>query len=399
MSHTPVSTARATAEAMPVDVLCANLSTNAYGRAYMLAHILARRHPVRMLGVTFGDGLWPPCDDGSLEVVALPGGRFPAFARTLRRLADMATAPVLLAVKPRPSSFGAALLARRRTGAAVVLDIDDWDLAGVYQRGAWRQRVREIALICDPYSNLYLRWLGGQAHRADAVTVASRTLKALFGGTVIPHARDTATLDPARFDRVACRAALGLGDEPVVMFLGTLRPHKGLEELVRAVHRLADLDARLVIVGAERGDPYAARLSEKGGPAVTLRPPQPWSAIGPTLVAADAVALPQRDVPFARAQLPAKLFDAMALTRPIVATAVSDLPEILAGCGLVVPPGDADALAAALRRVLANPAEAAALGAAARARCVERYSWDAVAPVLEGVIEGAVAGRGGSLRW
>lgn len=376
---------------LPIDLLCANLSSNAYGRVYMLAHMLARKHPVRVLGVTFGQGLWPPGDDGSIEVVALPGGRFPGFARTLRQLADLATAPVLIAVKPRLASYGAALLARRKTGAAVVLDIDDWDLEGDYGRSTWRRRVGEVATAADPYSNLYLRWLGRRVDKADAVTVASRGLQGLFGGTLIHHVRDTAALDPARFDRPACRAALGLGETPTVIFLGTPRPHKGLEDLVHAVLALADVPAHLVIVGAAPGDPFAAHLAAIGGSAVTLRPPQPWSDIGPTLIAADAVALPQRDLPFAQAQLPAKLFDAMALARPIVATAMSEIPEILDGCGLVVSPGDPAALTAALRRVLTDPAAGSALGAAARRRCVECYSWDAVAPTLEGVVERAQA--------
>ncbi len=379
---------------VPVDLLCANLSSNAYGRVYMLAQLLAERHPVRVLGVTFGEGLWPPADDGSLDVVALPGGRFPGFGRTLRRLAELATAPVLVAAKPRLSSFGAALIARRRTGAALVLDIDDWDLAGDYGRAAWRRRAGEIATFADPYSNLYLRWLGHRVHEADAVTVASRPLQTLFGGTLLYHVRDTAALDPARFDRARCRAALGIGATPTVIFLGTPRPHKGLEELVHAVQALSDIGARLLVVGAAPGDPYAAALAALGGPALTLHPPQPWSAIGETLIAADAVALPQRDLPFAQAQIPAKLFDAMALARPIVATAVGELPEILDGCGLVVSPGDVGALAAALRRLLTDPAIAATLGAAARRRGVERFSWSAAAPVLEQVIQAAARRAG-----
>lgn len=377
-----------------VDVLCANLSSNAYGRAYLLAHLLAPRHPVRVLGVAFGRGLWPPCDDGSLTVVELPGGRLPRFLGTLDRLARLATAPVLVAVKPRPSSFGAALWARRRTGAAVVLDIDDWDVAGVYGRGNLAQRLREVAALADPYSNLYLRLLGRCVGRADAVTVASPPLQARFGGTLLPHVRDTAALDPARFDRAACRAALGVGDHPTVVFLGTPRPHKGLEELAAAVARLGGIGARLVVVGAEPGDAFARRLADIGGEAVALWPPRPWDRIGETLMAADAVALPQRDVPFAHAQIPAKLFDAMALARPVVATDVGWMPEVLAGCGVIVPPGDVDALAGALRRLLTDPEAAARLGAAARARCVERFSWDAARPVLEGVVAAAAARRG-----
>ena len=65
----------------------------------------------------------------------------------------------------------------------------------------------------------------------------------------------------------------------------------------------------------------------------------------------------------------------MALGRPIVSTRVSMIPEILEGCGVVVAPGDPVALGAAIARLADDRALARRLGRAARARCVERYSF------------------------
>src|SRR2546430_10699219 len=76
--------------------------------------------------------------------------------------------------------------------------------------------------------------------------------------------------------------------------------------------------------------------------------------------AADVVVVPQRDTPDTRGQVPAKLFDAMALGRPIVSTRVSMIPEILEGCGLLVEAGDVSALGAAIAPPLDHPGEAAA---------------------------------------
>jgi glycosyltransferase involved in cell wall biosynthesis len=97
--------------------------------------------------------------------------------------------------------------------------------------------------------------------------------------------------------------------------------------------------------------------------------------------------VPQRDSSDTRGQVPAKLFDAMALGRPIVSTRVSMIPEILEGCGLLVPPGDATALGAAVARLLDRPDEAGALGAAARRRAVERYSFEAARRALYPLVE------------
>lgn len=385
---------------MRIDLLGANLSSNAYGRTYLLGQVLSRRHRVRVIGPTFGTGIWAPGDDGSLEVLAFPGGRFPAFRRTMAAMARAVDADLVIAVKPRPASLGTARMARRRLGIPIVLDIDDWDLAGVYGLGRLGALAREILRLRDPYSNLYLRLLtrglspdrplrpGRETRRPDAVTVVSRALQARFGGVILPHGRDTAALDPALHDGAGGRARLGIAREaPLVLFLGTPRPHKGLEPLAEAVASLQDLGAKLAIVGAPPGDAWCRGLAAAHPAAVRLYPPQPWALLGPTLAAADVVALPQARLPFTEAQVPAKVYDAMAMARPIVASAVGDLPEILDGgaAGLLVPPGDTASLATALRRLLTDRALAAGLGAAARRRAVEHYSYAAMEGVLEGV--------------
>jgi len=111
------------------------------------------------------------------------------------------------------------------------------------------------------------------------------------------------------------------------------------------------------------------------------------------LVAADVVAVPQRATTDTLGQVPAKLFDAMALARPIVSTSVSMIPEILDGCGLVVEPGDVPALAGAIKRLLDNAEEAAALGRRARQRCEARYSFRVARATLFPLIERLTARR------
>ncbi len=109
------------------------------------------------------------------------------------------------------------------------------------------------------------------------------------------------------------------------------------------------------------------------------------------LAAADVVAVPQRATSDTLGQVPAKIFDAMALGRPVVSTRVSMIPEILEGCGLLVEPGDVSGLAAAMARLLDRPAEAEALGSRARERCVERYSFQSARRDLFPLIERVMA--------
>src|SRR5439155_903709 len=168
-----------------------------------------------------------------------------------------------------------------------------------------------------------------------------------FGDAVWRPARDGAVRYRAlpaarwpRFDRAAARARLGVGDARVVMFLGTPRGHKGVEDLVEAT---AGLDAaRLVLVGANADRAAARRWAARGHVKVVGE--IPFDDVPRYLVAADVVAVPQRATTDTLGQVPAKLFDAMALGRPIVSTAVSMIPEILEGCGVLVRPGDTTAL-------------------------------------------------------
>ena len=83
--------------------------------------------------------------------------------------------------------------------------------------------------------------------------------------------------------------------------------------------------------------------------------------------------VPLTDGELARSQMPCKVFEAMAMGKPIVASALSDLPEVLDGCGHLVAPGRPDAVAQALETIFGDPAAAREMGERARVRCVERY--------------------------
>jgi len=354
-----------------VSVLAADLSDNATGRADLLARLLASRYEVEVVGPRFGAEVWKPARDGAIAQRSVEAGGYPGFARRVGALLELVDGDILVASKPRPTSFGLGLLARARRRRPLVLDIDDWEVGFFSRSGVWGAAGRVLNLT-DP-NGLTWTWLAEKlVSRADAVTVASRFLERRFGGTLLPHVRDTDAWNPARYDRAAARARLGVGDDKVVMFLGTPRGHKGVDDLVEAVGSLGR-GVVLALVGVDPARSGAPRWSAPSHVRVTGE--IPFDEVPRHLVAADVVAVPQRDTTDTIGQVPAKLFDAMALGRPIVSTSVSMIPEILEGCGLVVAPGDVSALAGAIKRLLDNPGEAAALGRRARERCEARYSF------------------------
>ena len=372
---------------MKISVLCFDLSGNAAGRADLLARLVAPLGDVEVVGPQSGPGIWAPVAAEGVRYVSVPSRRFPGFAATARALLRRADGDLVYASKPRLASAGIGYLGRLRGRRPLVLDVDDWEV-GFFLRGGLAGTIGRAANLANP-AGLPWTWLMERlTGAADGITVASRFLQERFGGVLIPHVRDTDAWRPGRADPSAVRRRLGVEGERLVLFLGTPRAYKGVDDLSAAVARLGRRDVVLAVVGTDPDGPTARRL-RAGHPTIRVAGPIPFHQVPAYLEAADVVAVPQRDTSDTRGQVPAKLFDAMALGRPIVSTRVSMIPEILDGCGIVVAPGDVAGLAAAVERLVDHPDEARALGARARGRAVERYSFaaarDALFPLLRGL--------------
>jgi glycosyltransferase involved in cell wall biosynthesis len=197
-----------------------------------------------------------------------------------------------------------------------------------------------------------------------------------FGGAarfaVIPNG-----VDPAEFADLkggaAFRAQYGLGDAPVVLFLGRLHPRKGAHLLAAAFCAANIPGARLVIAGPDEGGlalltPYRddARIIVTG----YLDAQQRLAA----LAAADVFALTAVGEGLSMAAL-----EALAAGVPTLLSPECHLPEAAAaGAGLEAA-RTVEPLAAALAALLTDPAKRAQMGAAARALVAERFTWAKVA--------------------
>ena len=157
-------------------------------------------------------------------------------------------------------------------------------------------------------------------------------------------------------------------------------PLKGLIFLVEALAKLrTERDASLVVVGRARHDGPVRRAIERFGvsEAVTFETEIAWSRLVDLYRHAEVAVVPSLYEGFS---LPAA--EAMATGTPLVATNAGALPEVAGVDGetaVLVPPGDAEALAAAIRGLLADAALRRRIGAAARRRVLDRFTWRATA--------------------
>ncbi|MCU1354685.1 MAG: mshA [Acidimicrobiales bacterium] len=204
---------------------------------------------------------------------------------------------------------------------------------------------------------------------------------------IVPPGVEHAFFSPG--DRRGARDALGLGDHPVLLFVGRIQPLKGLSVAVGALAALGRPDAELVVVGGPSGAEGEAELARVVAQAdrlgVTDRirfvPAQPHHLLSTYYRAADVVLVPSRSESFGLVAL-----EAAACGVPVVATAVGGLRTLVdhGRTGLLVHRREPEAFASAVAQVLHDPAWAAALGAAAAERA-RGFTWSTAAARLRRV--------------
>jgi glycosyltransferase involved in cell wall biosynthesis len=371
---------------MKISLLSPDVSQNCMARAHLLYRMLTVDHDVEILGPAFGGQVWEPLRlqrDVAIKVVPLG---------SCAEMAKHADGDVLYAIKPRPTSLGVALEARRQRDRPLLVDIDDWESGFLYDdvitmvRSGFRDGTKWVARVLldvrSPNNAYKTALMERQVSKADAVTATSSWLADRYHGSVIVQSRDTRALDPSLVDRDKARSELGIAPgTTVLLFMGTPRKHKGLDKVLAALDRLGRDDLLFMVVGGDPGLPERPDVKVFGW--------QPYGGLTRFLAAADVVVVAQEPTPGARGQMPTKAYDAMAMGRPVIATDVADLATTVDGCGLLVPPNNVPALARAIAALADDQDLRTRLGQAGRRRCIDRFSDDAVRPQLQQILDRA----------
>ncbi|RIX84827.1 glycosyltransferase WbuB [Acidovorax cavernicola] len=341
----------------------------------------------------------------------------PAQPRALARVAHLfsfmvSSMPLLLAqarwkpdlvfvVEPPLLCAPAALLFSKMLGIKSWLHIQDHEVDAAFSLGHLRGAgVRRVALSLE-------RWLLSRFSRVSSISAAMLDKardKGIGEGRLVlfPNWVDVSAIRPTTDTPDTANAAGGyrteLGiprDAVVVLYAGSLGTKQGIELLAEAAGLLADQpDIHFVICGnGPSRDPLMSACA--GLERVHFLDLQPAERLNELLGMADVHVLPQR-ADAADLVMPSKLAGMFASAKAVIATAHpgTELGNAVAQRGLVVPPGDAAALANAIAQLAHSPALREALGAAGRAFAQAELDQNAILSRFEQELVRCVADRG-----
>lgn len=302
------------------------------------------------------------------------------FAAVQRRFGAEADRFDLVYVRDHPAA-SPCCRAATRTGVPLVLEVNG--------------PPHEVALAYGwtrPLVPVLRRLFADRVRRATAVITVTELLGKYVAGLgkgVDVHVIGNGA-DPDRF-RPATPA-----DPPYALFIGAFAVWQGIKTLLAAIDR-PEWPAGLPLVfagdGLERPKVEAAAARDE---RVRYLGPVPY-ADAPALLAGATVSLSPKSGVGDRARTglsPLKLYESMSCGVPVIVTDLHGQSEPVAEsrCGLIVPPDDPVALAAAVAEMVRQPEAARAMGQRGRAAVLERYSWDAAAGRTADVLRGVVNG-------
>jgi glycosyltransferase involved in cell wall biosynthesis len=301
--------------------------------------------------------------------------------------------PVEIADRPRPARDAAAVLRLRRLLAGARPEVVHAHglragaVAALALAGAAWRRHHRCALIVTVHNAPPAAGPAGAgyavleriaARRADAVTCVSgdllarmRGLGAAVAGLAVVPAPPARTPGPEAV--AAARSGLGAAGQPVVLAAGRLAPQKGFATLLAAAASWQGRDPCPVLALAGAGPLERTLRAEAGARGLRMRFLGQRGDVPALLAAADVVVVPSR-----WEGQPLIVQEALRAGRPLVASRAGGIPDLTGeDAAVLVPPGNAPALAAAVLAVLDDPGLAARLSEAARARAAALPGEDA----------------------
>jgi glycosyltransferase involved in cell wall biosynthesis len=363
-----------------------DMGHNPAGRAYLLADIARRDFDVKLIGPLFkqyGSKLWEPLEgQTAVEIETFPGGALSSYLATIVEQVERNPADIVYVSKPRLPSLIFGLLMRARHGATIIVDVDDHELSfykddkPLSLDAALRAARANPADADMPYANVWTQLSEELVKLAGGVTVSNIALQERFGGLIVRHARDEDVFSIDERRRQEVRKEFGLTEaDRAIVFVGTPRPHKGIYRIAEALERLGDERLVFVMIGSFTDASTRNQIAKYKKARIKCFDNQPWERLPELVAMADAVAILQD--PKSRVseyQIPAKLTDALALGRPVLATRVAPFADLFDKNAMLPVDSDAD-LDRLLKELAASPEAFADRARRGRAQFLSEFSY------------------------
>ena len=363
---------------MQILMLCPQVSGSSFAVSYLYGKALSKNHEVKFLGPLFG--MKPFVEDAKLNIEFVePPVKMPIqagmaglyFSNVSKLLKTQNDYDAIHTFKLLPNTAPVAAKIKEKTGKPFVLTIDDYD----------------VASPSNPIKKLVLNWSANAYKKANVITTASTGLQKSYGGEVVYYSANEDIFDPKKHDGEEVRRKYGLENKIVVSHVGTLRPHKGVDDLINAVKKLNDPEVKLLLFERNSDKKYLEHCKKLSGPeTIWIKDNTTWD-VPEFLAATDVYVIPTKDTPYARAETPLKIFEAMAMGKAVVASDIGDMQIFLdeGNCGVLVKPDETDLLQKALGNLISNESLRHELGERARQHYLKKFGFSVLEKQLNGI--------------
>ena len=316
-----------------ITLIVHNLSANPIARAYPIALALERiGYEIEIVGFLIEKNkvYQPYADKFNYKTVFIGNGGMLHYLKGLPKLLKLIDGDIIYTFKPRMTSFFVGLL-KSRFGIKkeLILDAEDDELFFTYRNHLHFLYYFFLRGWNNPNSHLKLLLLHLFLWPAKKRTVVSSKLKKKYGGIIIYHGPDENIYNPDLFDKTKSREEFNLPqDKKLILFAGVPHEHKGIRTIIEALERLNNDELALVCAGPPDHELFIEAKNRLRDNCIMLGMVD-HNKIASLLAAVDITPILQKKMKFTESQMPAKLFEAMAMKKLIIATDASDIGLVI----------------------------------------------------------------------
>ncbi len=303
---------------------------------------------------------------------------YPLFLKNTLGMLRKISPRIIHALKPNIYSYIPALIYSRTSGCKIVFDCDEWDPLTLMDAGYSQYQVKLAETL------LHSALKRSQAIVASNELIKREKIPKEFHEKVfyVPNGVDTSLFKPKKKNKNTKSNKFN------VTYLGTLYKTEQVQPIIEAAKQMEDDDVRFMFIGPGNIEQIKKQLGKHAENCVFTGFVE-REKIPEMLSQANVLLAPFPDLPSLRYASNMKVFEYMAMQKPIIASATGEIPRVLENgkAGYLIEPGNATQLVDAILGIKQNPKKAETKAKLARKLAEEKYDWKVLAKKVKKVYE------------